>query len=108
MANRLHPLAEALFLESTFLRYPQCLSKLAGDGGVAGRASGGFEAEEQCREVSVDPRVGSPLREGRLGFGELSSRGEGAGVLTRACTFLTAQPPTTHRPNYFTSSRSKP
>lgn len=39
-----------------------------------GRASGGFEAEEQCREVSVDPRVGSPRREGRLGFGELSSR----------------------------------
>lgn len=41
---------------------------------VGGRASGGFEAEEQCREVSVDPRVGSPRREGRLGFGELSSR----------------------------------
>lgn len=97
------------FPESAFLRYPQCLSKLAGDGGSAGRASGGFEAQERCREASVDPRIGSgPRREERLGFGELSSRGEGAGVLTRACTFLTARPPTTHLLNYFTSSRSRP
>lgn len=58
MANCLHPLAESLFLDSASLRYPQCRSKLAGDGGAAGRAS-----EEGLRRRSGGGRPARTLEQ---------------------------------------------
>lgn len=78
MTSFLHPLAESLFSDSASLRYPPCKSKLAGDGGAAGRASGeglrlGREAGRPARTLTTES---DPRTEGRLGFGDVLAGGE--------------------------------
>lgn len=78
MTSFLRLLAESLFPDSASLRYPPCKSKLAGDSGAAGRASGeGLRNRREAGRSARTLKTGSdPRSEGRLGFGDFLAGGE--------------------------------